>query len=254
MKKIIILKQIAALVLLLCLHPIIWAQEIKENTTGDPQVSEKHEDQTGSNQMTEEELELWNQAMKAFYYHKKEHFKSLPQSENDIIFLGNSITDNGEWAELFNNHHIKNRGIGGDDTDGVLERLHDITSGKPHKIFIKIGTNDLAYGKSVDYVVENYKKILRQIRQDTPHTHVYIQSILPTDDAFHTTRQNSDIMAINSTLKQMAGEENLTYIDLFSVFSTPTHKLNPEYSLDGLHLNGKGYLVWKEAIEKYVNP
>lgn len=86
MKKIIILKQIAALVLLLCLHPIIWAQEIKENTTGDPQVSEKHEDQTGSNQMTEEELELWNQAMKAFYYHKKEHFKSLPQSENDIIF------------------------------------------------------------------------------------------------------------------------------------------------------------------------
>ena len=96
------------------------------------------------------DMEEWNKALKAYYYHKKEHFETLPKSKKDIIFLGNSITDNCEWAELFNNPHIKNRGIGGDDTDGILERLSDITSGQPAKIFLMIGTNDLAYGKTVD--------------------------------------------------------------------------------------------------------
>jgi len=199
-----------------------------------------------------EELQIWNKALKAYYYHKKEHFESLPNGENEIIFLGNSITDNAEWWELFGNPRIRNRGIGGDDTDGILERLDEVTESKPSKIFIMIGTNDLSNGKSVDYIIENYKKIIRHITGSTPGTRIYIQSVIPTDDALHYTRRNSDIMAINDLLMEIAATNGLTYIDLFALFRLENNKLNPEYSIDGLHLNGRGYQVWKEAIIKYV--
>ncbi len=200
-----------------------------------------------------EDLEAWNRAVRAYYYHKKEHFEMLPDTENEIVFLGNSITDNCEWAELFNNPNIKNRGIGGDDTDGILERLSEVTNSKPSKIFIMIGTNDLAYGKTVDHVVSNYHNIIDSIRLQSPETDIYIQSVLPTEDAIHFTRKNSDIISINEELVKLASEKNTKYIDLFPLFATEDHKLNPDYSIDGLHLNGKGYMLWKQAIEKYVN-
>jgi len=200
-----------------------------------------------------EDMDAWNKAMKAYYYHKKENFETFPDTENEIIFLGNSITDGCEWAELFQNPNIKNRGIGGDDTDGILERLDEVTNSKPAKIFIMIGTNDLAFGKNVEYIVENYKKIISNIQETSPQTKIYIQSELPTDDAIHNTRKNSDLIAINNQLIEISKENNLIYIDLFSLFVNDQNKMNPKYSLDGLHINGEGYLLWKEAIAKYVN-
>lgn len=79
-----------------------------------------------------------------FYDQRATLFEVLPTSKKDIIFLGNSITNGGEWAELLGNPHVKNRGISGDRTDGVLDRLHVITKGKPAKIFLLIGINDLS--------------------------------------------------------------------------------------------------------------
>jgi lysophospholipase L1-like esterase len=201
-----------------------------------------------------EELNEWNRAMKAYYYHKKEHFETLPNTPGEIIFLGNSITDGAEWSELFGgNPKIKNRGIGGDDTDGVLQRLEEVTDSKPAKIFIMIGTNDLAYGKSVDHVASNHEKIIQRIRQDSPETKIYMQSVLPVDDAIHATRPNSSMLEINKRLKQYAEKNGVTFIDLVVTFSDTNGKLDKKYSIDGLHLNGAGYLKWVEVIRKYVD-
>ncbi|MCE7864340.1 MAG: glycoside hydrolase family 92 protein [Bacteroidetes bacterium CHB5] len=200
-----------------------------------------------------EELEEWNRAVKAYYYHRKEHFESLPDTPGEIIFLGNSITDGAEWFELFGgNPNIKNRGIGGDDTDGVLERLHEVTSSQPLKVFVMIGTNDLAYGKTVEHVVENQKKIITEIRRASPHTKIYMQSVLPVDDAIHFTRPNTSIAEINKQLKMYCAEAGVTYIDLVPVFSDENGKLAKAYSGDGLHVNGKGYVRWAELIKNFI--
>jgi predicted alpha-1,2-mannosidase len=200
-----------------------------------------------------EAMEAWNRALRAYYYHRKEHFETLPNTMNEIIMLGNSITNGAEWHELFGIPNIKNRGIGGDDTDGILERLDEVTLSKPSRIFIMIGTNDLANAKTVDHVLENYRKILEQIREQSPGTWVYVQSVLPTEDAIHTSRKNTDIMEINRRLETLAGEMDMVYIDLYSFFVTEDNKLDPDYSIDGLHLNGAGYQLWKKLIEKYIN-
>lgn len=60
-------------------------------------------------------------------------------TSKDIIFLGNSITNGGEWSELLNNKHVKNRGISGDICMGVYDRLDAVLKGKPAKIFLLIG-------------------------------------------------------------------------------------------------------------------
>lgn len=91
-----------------------------------------------------------------------------------------------------------------------------------------IGTNDLAAGRSVEYIISNYKLILRRIREASPETEVYIQGVLPTEVAIHTTRKNRDIMQINKELQDIAGEQGLVYIQpatFLPIIPWPIHSL-----------------------------
>ncbi len=194
--------------------------------------------------------------MKICDYQKKSLFESLPDTKKEIIFLGNSITDGGGWAELFKNEKIKNRGISGDITDGVLYRLDEVVSSKPDKIFIMIGINDLARGKTPDYVLINYSKILAKIIETTPSTKVFIQSVLPVNDEFgmfvNHTNKSKEIIEVNKGLKEMAVNFEYTFIDLTGAFSDSKGKLKKEFTNDGLHLMGGAYLAWKSVIKKYI--
>ena len=191
------------------------------------------------------------------YYDQRELlFETLPTSHRDIIFLGNSITDGGEWSELFQNRHCKNRGISGDVCDGVLNRLATITKGQPAKVFLMIGINDLGRGGNPDTIAAKTRQIVRRIKAESPRTKIFIQSVLPVNDHYgmfegHTARWQ-DIPVTNALLQQIAEEENVTYIDLFSLFANAEGKMNLDYTNDGLHLIGKGYEVWCNAIKRYL--
>lgn len=192
-----------------------------------------------------------------FYYQRASLFEVLPTSKSDIIFLGNSITNGGEWAELLGNSHAKNRGISGDTTQGVLDRLSTITKGKPSKIFLLIGTNDLSRGKSVDEVAKNVEKIVERVKRESPATKLYVQSVFPVNPKFnkflgHMNRQK-DIAVLNAKIKAIAARHGVTYIDVYKSLVIPsTDVMNPEYTNDGLHLLGKGYLKWVEVLKPYI--
>ena len=191
----------------------------------------------------------------AYYFHRVEHFRALPNDKNEIIFLGDSITDGAEWAELTNNLLAKNRGISGDVTDGVLYRLDEVTESKPAKIFIMIGINDLATGLTIDKIFDNYIKIVNQIKEQSPETDVFIESILPVNDTFpgfkNHTNKTEQVLELNSRLGKLAAEKNYTYVDLFSSFALD-NKLKKELTEDGLHVNGEGYLLWYSIIKKWL--
>lgn len=182
-------------------------------------------------------------------------FQILPKEPNAIIFLGNSITEGCEWNELFQNEKIKNRGIGGDNTEGVLARINEITDSKPAKIFIEIGTNDLALRRSIANIRATYLQIITQIQKSTPNTKIYVQNVLPRRDDPNSRGEVSkdSIIKLNIELRKISISNNLTYINLFDVFKNPEGKLDARFSYDGVHLNGSGYLLWKKAIEKFVN-
>lgn len=182
------------------------------------------------------------------YYFDKKSFFEVNGSKADIVMIGDSITDGAEWNELFSNISILNRGLSGDTTKGVLNRLESIYSTNAKKAFIMIGINDLGVNISVDEIFSNYVKIITKLKQHgiTP----YIQSVLFVGDKY--AYRNNDISKLNSKLKSFSEKENVVFIDLNKVLSD-NGKLRKSYSsADDIHLNGEGYYIWKNSIKKYI--
>ena len=146
-----------------------------------------------------------------FYEQRATLFEELPVTSKDIIFLGNSITNGCEWAELFQNKNVKNRGISGDICMGVYDRLDPIVKGKPAKIFLLIGINDVSRGTSADKIISEISMIVRKIKQESPKTKLYLQSVLPVNDCYgmfngHTSRWQM-VKQINDLLEPLAVKE-----------------------------------------------
>jgi lysophospholipase L1-like esterase len=193
-----------------------------------------------------------------YYNQRLSLFEKMPDTKGEIIFLGNSITDGSEWCELLDNPKVKNRGISGDTTEGVLFRLNEVTRSKPAKVFLLIGTNDLSRGISKDSVFCNICKIADRIRKDSPRTKVFVQSILPVNDSFglfkNHTNKTEEVLWVNARLKEWCTKENVGFVDLYSRFKLPvSEKMNPKYTNDGLHLLGDGYLLWAEILNPYLD-
>lgn len=192
-----------------------------------------------------------------FYEQRATLFEVLPITSTDVVFLGNSITNGGEWAELFHDKRIKNRGISGDIAQGVYDRLDPILKGKPAKIFLMIGINDVAQGRSADSIASQIAQVVKKIKSDSPKTKLYLQSVLPVNNQFgkfegHTSR-GAVVLVLNERLKALAALEHLTYIDLFVPFVDPlTGRMKSELTNDGLHLLGSGYLLWRNILIPYV--
>ncbi len=171
----------------------------------------------------------------------------------DVIFLGDSLTDNNEWAESFPESNIGNQGIGDDTTSGVLYRLKEATNLKPSKIFIMIGINDLNNGVSSDVILKNYTSIIEKIRNHSPNTEVYIQSLLPTNsDLTYSSVNKDDILWLNENIKKLATDAGYEYIDLYSLFADENNELDEQWTVDGIHLNGPAYVVWENTLKDYI--
>jgi lysophospholipase L1-like esterase len=183
-------------------------------------------------------------------------FKSYPNSKKDIIFLGNSITQGVDWAELLQNKNARNRGISGDITYGVLERISEVTEGQPAKVFVLIGINDIEHNIPDTLIVNNYRRIIRQIKAESPRTKIYFHTLLPVNNEFTQFKKhyNKDehILFVNTELKKIAAEEQITVIDLHPHFLDASNKLDKRYTQDGLHLNAEGYKVWAGILKQYL--
>ena len=184
------------------------------------------------------------------YNTKRSILEVLPLNKEGIFFVGNSITENCQWNELFENDKISNRGISGDVINGLIDRIDGIILNKPKKIFLMIGINDLRKKRSVEQILTDYERLLTILKKESPDSELFIQSILPTDNGLN--RKNDDIIAINTNLVRLADKFGYTYINLFPLFVDESNSLNANLTYDGVHINGSGYLLWKNAIKKYV--
>lgn len=187
---------------------------------------------------------------------KVEQFKSYPNAKTDIVFLGNSITAGVDWVELLGNPNIKNRGISGDISYGVLERLSEVTEGKPAKVFLLIGINDISRNIPDSLIINNYYRIVKQIKKESPATKIYLQTVFPVNNTFTQFKNhyNKDehIAAVNAGLKKLAAEEKATLIDTHKIFLDADGRMKKEYTHDGLHLKASGYAAWAKLLKAYL--
>lgn len=191
-----------------------------------------------------------------YYARRATLFDLLPVYSSDIIMLGNSLTDGAEWNELFDNCHVKNRGIVGDIIPGFFERLEPILKGQPRKIFIMGGVNDISHGVSADSIVSAMTQVVTTIQARCPKTEIYVQSMLPFNNDVRLWKllkgREQVVVDGNKGLESMCQRLGVTFINLYPLFVGENGKMKPEYTNDGLHLMGGAYLIWSDALLPYI--
>lgn len=191
-----------------------------------------------------------------YYARRATLFDLLPVYSSDIIMLGNSLTDGAEWNELFDNCHVKNRGIVGDIIPGFFERLELILKGQPRKIFIMGGVNDISHGVSADSIVSAMTQVVTTIQARCPKTEIYVQSMLPFNNDVRLWKllkgREQVVVDGNKGLESMCQRLGVTFINLYPLFVGEDGKMKPEYTNDGLHLMGGAYLIWRDALLPYI--
>ncbi|MGD9625862.1 MAG: GDSL-type esterase/lipase family protein [Arcobacter sp.] len=192
-------------------------------------------------------LQAWQIQDDPYYKHRKSQFEMLKNSDKyETIMLGDSITDEGLWDELLENNKVQNRGISGDTTSGVLDRLDSINK-SIKQVFIMIGVNDIMRGKEVDEIYTNYLKIIKTFKDK--NIKVYIQSTLFIGEK-RMENFNPKVEELNKRLEKYANENQITFINLNPIFA-PQKVLKKEFTSDDLHLNGSAYKLWAKEIKKY---
>jgi lysophospholipase L1-like esterase len=181
-------------------------------------------------------------------------FEKEPIVTGRVIFLGNSITEMGNWKKATGDTTVINRGIGGDITYGILKRLKDVTDRKPSKVFILIGINDI--GKDIPDVViaDNYLKIVREIHSKCPDAKIYAESVLPLNPTMPNFPQHYDkeehVLAVNKLIQANAALGNYTFVDIFHLFVDGDGRLQSQYSYEVLHVKPPAYDIWVAYLKK----
>ena len=173
-----------------------------------------------------------------------------------VVFLGDSITQDYNVYEAFPGRLVYNRGIGGDTTVGVLNRLDvSVFELKPKAVVMLIGTNDFALLKSsIEEVFERYIKIIDTIKEKLPTCHVIVQSVYPVNETIDKMtvlpRNNRDIDALNEMLKTI---KTITYVDVSSHLKDEDHRFKAIYTLEGLHVSPLGYEIITDILSTLLD-
>ncbi len=187
-----------------------------------------------------------------YYDMRQDIYEAMPDRKGEIIFLGNSITERVNWSELLENDKIINRGIGGDICWGVYDRLNEVLASRPKKIFLLIGINDIGRGIPKEVITAKYEQIIEKIKEQSPKTKLILQTVIPILEESiwynYMKGKSPKIIELNEEIKRLAEKFSLEVIDLHKAFSDSEGQLIKEYTIDGLHLNGKGYQKWAEVI------
>jgi len=185
------------------------------------------------------------------YLNRVSTFERLPRALGHIVFVGDSIIDQCEWNELFG-IPILNRGIGGDTTVHLLNRIDEVVALKPSKVFLMIGVNDIQGHLPITDTIARYERILAALKDSK----VYILSPLPVNNHIFfkdlgRTLDNGKVLELDRQIQTLAAKHAIPFIDLYSHF-VKDGDMDPEYTFDGIHPNGKGYLIFKEVIQPYL--
>ena len=164
-----------------------------------------------------------------------------------IVMLGDSLTEGGPWRELTGCPSIVNRGVSGDTTKGVRDRLDDVLNMHPRAVLMMIGVNDITLRVPKETTIRNYQAILDRLEDSGART--FVNYVLPVAASYGRRRMNEEISALNIAIVGLvAGRPHVTPIDLGPLVRGSNGYLGEEFSYDGLHLSPKGYEVWRDAI------
>lgn len=191
--------------------------------------------------------------------------ESTKKGAVDVLFLGDSITDNWRkpeqglpvWEKYYAPLHAANFGISGDRTQHVLWRMQngELDGIKPRVVVLMIGTNNtglerdqLTPRNSPEEVVAGVTAIVQGLRTQLPQSKILLLAIFPRG-ASSDHPQRLQINQINTKLAGLDDGKNIHFLNIGPKFLAPDGRLSKEVMPDFLHPSTKGYEIWAEAIK-----
>ncbi len=182
---------------------------------------------------------------------RRSQFEALQVPPGRVLFLGDSITQEGAWDELFPELATLNRGISGDTVTGVLRRL-DQAVNTPSAISLLIGTNDLTgngQSRKVDDIAPQFRELVENIVRQAPGATLLVNSVMP-----RTAWLAPRIKALNAHYRSIAADAGATFIDLWPALAGSGDELRTQFTQDNIHLNGAGYRAWVDVLRPQLAP
>lgn len=196
--------------------------------------------------------------------------------KGQILFIGSSLMEHFPINELLmtsrSNTIIYNRGVGGFTTDDILKNMDvQIFDLEPTKIFINIGTNDIArfdepFEDVLSHMLENYDRILKQIQNRLPDAEVYVMAYYPVNESatsqiipegewrelLFKNRNNHNISQANFDVKKLAEKYGYHYIDVNKGLTDEEGQLKKEYTVEGIHMYANAYRIIYENMKVFL--
>ena len=188
------------------------------------------------------EEERRNEIFRGYYNAKLEQYAlenaEYDDYEVDVAFIGDSLTDGYDLATYYPQYVTANRGIGGDTTFGLQDRLQvSLYDLKPKVVVMLIGANNM------DTMLQNYESILQDLKQNLPESKIVILSLTAMGGE-HWGRKNQLAAYNNVSIKLLAERYDYEFVDLYSVlYDVSIGEVYEGYTTDGGHFTPLGYSV-----------
>ena len=167
------------------------------------------------------------------------------EEKTKLAFVGNSHIAFWALNIYFPQWECLNYGVPGEGLANV--EAFDVDT-SDCQVVIQFGSNDIYQlnDENVDGYVERYVKAVLAV----PSRQTYLFCIFPRNDYDdYSTSVNKFICMLNQKIHRKLEGTDIIYLDVFDRL-LQDGRLNPELTIDDLHLNGKGYSILSEALRR----
>ena len=167
----------------------------------------------------------------------------------NILFLARGGTSLNGFVQ-----HSKNVYYQG----GEMNLEDAIASSAVERIFVLIGSNDIASDPQREAFFDNWDILLERIRDKSPELEIVLISNIPQyaieQESWKPRFQayNRYVQELNAQLEDYCRENGCLYLDLCYYMQDFCGRLPQEYNLDGYHLNDTGYKTWMKILRYYA--
>lgn len=187
------------------------------------------------------------------------------QGDIDVLFLGDSITDNWRrpekglpvWEREYGQLKAVNFGISGDRTQHVLWRLRngEAEGYQPRVVVLMLGTNNTGFERdkvtarnTPAETIEGLTAVVTELRTRFPAANILLQAIFPRGEPGDLNR--AQIAEINAAIAKLHDGVHVHFIDFGAKFLDAEGRLPADIMADKLHPDLKGYEIWADAIRE----
>lgn len=174
---------------------------------------------------------------------RNDQFKLLKHKSN-IVFVGDSITEQAIFNELLSNYKVANRGIGGDSVSDIFLRINSITSLDPKVVFIMAGINDIYKEKPINVIFEDYKKLVNALIER--NIKIVIQSTIQCELLKCGKKKVESVNKLNYMLSDLSKQSGISFLNLKKL--SEKNGLEKKFTWDGVHLTANAYIYWSSII------